>query len=88
MDITPRLFINTNDGAIQAAAQGWGLTRVLSYQIAPAVADGRLRTVLPDFEEAPLPIHVLHAEGRRAAAKVRAFVDFAVEKLRANPMIN
>lgn len=88
VEIKPRLFINTIDGAIQAASQGWGLTLVLSYQIAPAVADGRLRVVLSEYEEPPLPIHILHAEGRRAAAKVRAFVDFAVEKLRANPMIN
>ncbi len=86
--VRPRLFTNTNESAIRAAAQGWGLTQVLSYQVAPMLADGRLRTILTDFEEAPLPIHIIHAEGRRVTAKVRAFVDFAVERLRANPMIN
>lgn len=86
--IRPRLLSNTNEGSIIAAAQGWGLTRVLSYQVAPAVAAGRLQIVLSDYEDPPLPVHVMHAQGRRAAAKVRAFVDFAVEKLRTNPMIN
>jgi hypothetical protein len=29
----------------------------------------------------------VYAEGRRAAARVRAFVDFAVERLRADPSL-
>jgi len=38
--------------------------------------------VLQDFEEEPLPIHVVHAERRHASAKVRSFVDLCVERLR------
>ncbi len=86
--VNPRLFCNTNEAAINAAISGWGLTRVLSYQVGPALVDGKLRTVLSDFEEEPLPIHVVHPEGRRASAKVRAFVDLAVGRLRANRLIN
>jgi DNA-binding transcriptional LysR family regulator len=86
--IRPRLSCNTNEAAISAAVAGWGLTRVLSYQIAPALAEGRLQTVLAEFEEAPLPIHVVHPEGRKVSAKVRSFVDFTVERLRANRLIN
>jgi DNA-binding transcriptional LysR family regulator len=86
--VHPRLFCNTNAAAISAAIGGWGLTRVLSYQIGPALADGRLIGVLTEFEEAPLPIHVVHREGRLASAKVRSFVDFAAENLRGNRMIN
>jgi len=43
--------------------------------------------VLADYEEPPLPIHVLHPEGRHAPAKVRAFVDLAVSRLRGNPLL-
>lgn len=86
--VNPRLFCNTNEAAISTVLNGWGLTRVLSYQVAPLLADGRLQTVLTDFEEAPLPIHIVHSEGRNAAAKVRSFVDFAAEKLRSNLLIN
>lgn len=84
--VHPQLFCNTNEAAIAAAEQGWGLTRVLSYQVEPALAAGRLVTVLDEHMEKPLPIHVIHAEGRRAAAKVRSFVDLAVDRLRANPL--
>jgi DNA-binding transcriptional LysR family regulator len=85
--VHPQLFCNTNEAAIAAAEQGWGLTRVLSYQVEPALAAGRLVTILDDHMEKPLPIHVIHAEGRRAVAKVRSFVDLAVDRLRANPLL-
>lgn len=86
--VSPRLFCNSNEAAISATLEGWGLTRLLSYQVAPLLAEGRLQTVLEDYEEPPLPVHVVHSEGRNAAAKVRSFVDFAVARLRAHPEIN
>lgn len=86
--VRPRLFCNSNEAAIGAARLGWGLTRVLSYQIGPDLLEGRLQTVLDQHTEEPLPIHVVHPEGRNAAAKVRAFVDFAAARLRANRLIN
>jgi DNA-binding transcriptional LysR family regulator len=79
-----RLVVNSNDVAIAAAAAGRGVARVLSYQIAPELRSGKLQIVLAEFEPPPIPISVVYAEGRRAAAKVRAFVDFAVERLRAD----
>ena len=78
---------NTNDAAIDAVLAGWGLSRFQSYQVASHVVDGRLRIVLAEFEEAPVPVHIVHAEGRDLSARVRAFVDFAAERLRANPLI-
>ncbi|MBB6249473.1 LysR family transcriptional regulator [Nitrospirillum iridis] len=84
----PTLSCNTNDAAIATALSGWGLTRVLHYQVGPALLEGRLRIVLSEHEEPPLPIHVLHPEGRHAPAKVRAFIDLAVARLRANRLLN
>ena len=71
-----RLAVNNADVAIAAAIAGHGLTRVLSYQAADALRTKRLRRVLAAFEPPALPIHIVHAEGRRAPAKLRAFVDF------------
>lgn len=82
--VHPSLLCNTYEAAISAARSGWALTRVLHYQIGPALLDGELQIVLADYEEPPLPIHILYPEGRNAPAKVRAFVDLAVERLRAN----
>jgi DNA-binding transcriptional LysR family regulator len=83
-----QLIVNSADVAIAAAIAGCGLTRVLSYQIAPALAAGRLAIVLAEFEPPPLPIHLVHREGRRASARLRAFVDFAAERLRGDPAVN
>lgn len=82
------LQCNTNDAAITTALAGSALTRVLHYQIGPALLEGRLQIVLADYEEPPLPIHVLHPEGRHAPAKVKAFVDLAVSRLRENRLLN
>ncbi len=88
VNVKPVLFSNSNEAAIGAARSGWGLTRALSYQVGPDLVEGRLQIVLEDFEQPPLPVHIVHPEGRNASAKVRAFIDFARERLRANRVIN
>ena len=82
--LDPQLYVNTNEGALEAAKSGFGLTRLISYQVAKEIAAGTLKPVLCEFEDASLPIHVIHREGRHGSAKVRSFVDLAVETLRAN----
>ena len=82
--VQPRLTVTNNDAAIQAVLSGFGITRLMSYQIAGHLAAGRLKRILAKFEAEPLPIHVLHREGRQASAKVRSFVDFLVEHLRTD----
>ncbi len=82
-----RLLVNSQEVALQGAIAGEGVTRVLSYQAAAELKSGRLRVILSEFEPEPIPIHVIHREGRREAARVRAFVDFAVAELRAHPLL-
>ncbi len=86
--LQPRMRTTTNDSAIAAAVAGLGITRLLSYQVAAHVHSGALRILLEDFEAAPLPVHVVHHEGRRATQKVRSFIDLAVDMLRADPALN
>jgi DNA-binding transcriptional LysR family regulator len=86
--VQPRLTVTTNDAAIESAIAGFGLTRLLSYQIAPYLASGQLKAVLSGYEPPPLPIHVIHREGRQSAAKVRAFVDTIVRRLRSDNALN
>lgn len=81
--LEPRVRMNTNDAAIELALRGSGVSRLLSYQVAPYLADGRLQAVLEAFEMPPQPVHVVHQEGRLVSAKVRAFVDYMVQHLRA-----
>jgi len=80
-----RLLLNNGDAAIKAATQGHGITRVLSYQVAPLIESGALEIVLEHLEPPPAPVHVLHKEPGQTSARVRAVVDHLVEHLRKCP---
>jgi DNA-binding transcriptional LysR family regulator len=82
--VQPRLVTTTNDSALAAAVGGFGITRLLSYQVAEPVRDGRLVILLRDHEPEPVPVHVVHRVGRNASRKVRAFLDLAIDRLRGN----
>ncbi|TDN70750.1 LysR family transcriptional regulator [Paraburkholderia sp. BL10I2N1] len=86
--VKPRMTTTTNDSAISAVVSGLGLTQLLSYQVAQQLREGTLKAVLVDFEPPPLPIHVLHREGRHVTRKVRTFLDLAIERLRENTSLN
>jgi DNA-binding transcriptional LysR family regulator len=76
---TPRLTTNSADAALGYAEQDGGLTRVLAYQAAEALHAGRLKIVLVQFEQPPLPIHIVYPTSRLLSAKVRAFIDLVLE---------
>ena len=78
-----RLSVNTAEAAIDGAAAGLGITRVLSYQVAQAVLDGRIQIVLAEYEPAPLPVSLIRAGHELTPLKVRMLLDFAAPRLRA-----
>lgn len=84
----PRLMVTSNDSAIDAAVVGLGICRLLSYQIAEQLRDGRLKIILAEYEEAPWPVHVLHRESKFGSSKVRNFIDLLAGHLRAHPHLN
>ena len=50
-----RLAVTTAEAAIDAAVAGIGVTRLLSYQVAEAVARGALRIILEQYERGQSP---------------------------------
>jgi DNA-binding transcriptional LysR family regulator len=81
--VRSRLSVNTAEAAIDGAAAGLGVTRVLSYQVAKAVLDGGIQIVLAEYEPAPLPVSLIHAGHELTPLKVRMLLDFAAPRLRA-----
>ena len=79
--IQPRLWVSTNQSAIDAAKSGFGITRVINYQVANDLSSGALQTVMEDRQPEPLPIHIIHREGHRTSRKVRAFIDLLANNL-------
>jgi DNA-binding transcriptional LysR family regulator len=78
-----RLIVNTAEAAISAASAGVGITRVLSYQVAREIRTKQLVLALKDFEPAPWPVSLVYNGQRLLPSKVRAFLDYAVARLKA-----
>lgn len=80
--VRPRLSVTTAEAAAEAAVRGVGVTRLLHYQVADALAAGALVVLLEPFEPEPLPVHLVHAAHGQMPLKMRSFLDFAVPRLR------
>jgi DNA-binding transcriptional LysR family regulator len=80
--VRARFSVTTAEAAIDAAMAGAGITRVLFYQAAEAIADGRLVVVLTEYEPEPFPVSLVFPAGRLVPLKLRAFLDFAAPRLK------
>jgi len=83
VSVRPRLFCNTPDAAVAAAAEGCGLVRVRSFEAAEAIREGKLRPVLSDYQDAPQPINLVFAKGTLRST-VSEFITFAAGRLKQN----
>lgn len=77
-----RLAVTTAEAAISASIAGAGLARVLCYQVRQAMREDKLATILHDFEPDPLPLSLVYVATRAVPLKLRAFLDFAVPRLK------
>lgn len=80
--LTPRLEVNDAAAALTAAERGEGITLALCYMAAAMVADGRLAVVLDRFTPPAVPIQLVYPQARLLAPKIRAFIDFAVPRVK------
>jgi DNA-binding transcriptional LysR family regulator len=86
--VTPRLAFTSNGAVIEAVKAGFGIARLISYQVAPSLKDGSIKTVLEASQLPAMPVHILHREDRLTSAKVRRFIDVLAEDLKADPSLN
>jgi DNA-binding transcriptional LysR family regulator len=83
LKLKPNLALSDNISTIDAAVNGLGITSLFSYMIKPQLATGSLHVILEDHSLKPVPVHIVHNEGRYVPAKTRAFIDQLVEHLRS-----
>ena len=89
----PRLFdvkgtLEVNDASllVDAAVAGVGLIRGAEFAIGAALRDGRLIPVLQEYEiEDNRSVFAVYPPGRHQSPKVRAFIDWLVERFVDNP---
>jgi DNA-binding transcriptional LysR family regulator len=77
---------NSVEAAIDAALDGLGIARALSYQVDDHVRAGRLRYVLPQFDPPTVPVNLLFQASRRGSPNVRALIAAAQDYFRSGPI--
>ncbi|MEJ0100254.1 MAG: LysR family transcriptional regulator [Pseudomonadota bacterium] len=80
--VRSRLAVNAPEAAAQAAIRGVGVTRLMHYQVADAIARRELKILLASYEPEPAPIHLVHASRGHMPLKMRSFLDFSAPRLR------
>lgn len=73
---------NQVTAVLEACATGLGFGLFLSYQVVPAVREGRLRVVLAEFEPEPVAVSLVHADARLLSSRLRTFLDWMIQRLR------
>jgi len=76
---------NSADALYHATLAGLGVARLSTYLVGPDLRSGRLLRVLPDYTHEKACILAVYPHRRHLSPKVRAFVDFLVEKLTPVP---
>ncbi len=78
-----RLSVNTAEAAIDAAAGGLGITRLMSYQAEAALAKKHLEVILEAFDDSTIPVQVVHRSVRLQRPHVRLFLDRIAPELKS-----
>jgi DNA-binding transcriptional LysR family regulator len=67
---------------LEACVSGAGIAQVMALGIRDQLEQGRLVDLFPDWPGETFPLYVIHPSRNHPPAKVRAFIDFCVEKTR------
>jgi len=72
--------VDSGDALIDLALQGHGLIAVFDFLAAPAIKNGELIQLLPEWQVfKSLPIHLIYPKHRRLSVKAMTFVDYVEE---------
>jgi len=81
--VRSRLIVSNLESACDAARAGVGITLAFSYHVAESIKSGELTPLLQDFQPPPLPVSFVYSPNRFMPVKLRAFLDFALPRLRS-----
>lgn len=85
VSMRPRIHVNDFESLKKFVLKGFGIASIPAIVCAEEIRSGELQPLLCDWPFNAFPIHALYPSNRHLSVKVRSFVDFVVERLRANP---
>lgn len=83
--VAGRLRFSNGEACLTAAEAGLGLAYLPAFVAGPAIAAGRVRPALGEYEAPPLTLSAVYPHSRHLAAKVRVLVDFLAQEFRGTP---
>ena len=81
--VSGQFVCNQAAATIDACVDGLGVGTFLSYQVAPWVAQKKLKLILVNYEPPPIPLSIVYPHAKLLSARVRVFAEWAAESLRA-----
>ncbi len=81
--VSSRVRANSIDVSLQAAREGLGIARVLSYQALPWLLSGELKLVLQTYAPSVWPVSLLYIQQPVLPLKQRSFIDFITPRLQS-----
>lgn len=74
-----QVAVNESNAHEAAVLAGLGVTQIPAFEVAGHLASGELVELLTDWSPPPIPVYAVYPPNRHLSAKVRAFVEWAVE---------
>lgn len=84
--VAGRLRINDDEALSQAVLGGLGLALLPTFIIGKDLQEGRLRAALSEYIPVERHVYAIYLPTRHLPAKVRAFIDFLLERFGSDPV--
>jgi len=78
-EVNPRIVVNSARAARTLLLAGHGIGYLPSFAVTDDLAQGRLKHLLPNYVPEPVGIFALYPHRKHLSAKVRLFIDMAME---------
>lgn len=81
-----RLGVDDGNACLAAAVAGLGVACFPAYMAAKAVAEGQLQALLANWQCPSMPVYLAYAPNRHVSHALRAFIDWVVALMAAQPL--
>lgn len=85
VDVRGRFSADNAAACNAAVAAGLGIGVAALWQVRSLLEQGRLETVLDDWQLPGLPLHIVWSPSKQLPARTRAFIDFVAARWTAEP---
>jgi DNA-binding transcriptional LysR family regulator len=88
INVHGNLMTNSSDAIRQALLSGHGISKAPKWLVGDALADGRLVSILDEFNLEPMPLSAVYPSGRHLPSKARCLLDYLADTFSKCPDIN